>query len=345
MPLFINHAILHTISNDGSTSVFSETELDIDSETCSEFVGRHVRRLLHNPGAKQATFKAESEVYTHIKAFQKNEIRFGQMSRLLCERLAQLMQGNEDIPPAGILVAAFDNAGQSYIAILKLNFIECYTHRVLQTENGLGTQLIKNPMVLPLSAGKVEEACLIPYEPMVLRVFEKPHRIGGEEIDYFSERFLECETEISQKDAAEILLQVTEKLNGRHLGGDAALEARVKCAVIEEAQAAEAAEQEEALQIDRVAGRVFPEPEEEELKAAFISLAEEQGLPQELPIDKSFAQRAFKMQRLKADNGVEIKCPAELFQDPDSVILENHSDGSFTITFKNLRRQEPLREA
>ncbi|MCI8443280.1 MAG: nucleoid-associated protein [Provencibacterium sp.] len=344
MPLLINHAILHTISNDGSASVFSETELDVDSETCSDFVGRHVRRLLHNPGAKEATFKAESQVYGLIRSFQKSEIRFGQMSRLLCERLAEIMQGNEDIPPAAILIAAFDNAGQSYIAILKLNFIECYTHRVLQTENGLGTQLIKNPMVLPLSAGKVEEACLIPYEPMLLRVFEKPHRIGGEEICYFSERFLECETEISKKDAAEILLQITGELNDQHFGGDAALEARVKCAVIEEAEENETAQQQEVLQIDRVARRVFSEPEEEGLREEFIAMAEEQGLPRELPIDRSFARRAFKMQRLKTENGIEISCPAELFQDPDTVVLENHSDGSFTITFKNLRRYCPREE-
>ena len=87
-----------------------------------------------------------------------------------------------------------------------------------------------------------------------------------------------------------------------------------------------------------MAERIFPD--EEELRAEFIAAAGEEGLPRELPLDKPFAQREFKMQRLKADNGVEIKCPAQLFQDPDAVSLENHSDGSFTITFKHLRRLE-----
>ncbi|MCI8623687.1 MAG: nucleoid-associated protein [Provencibacterium sp.] len=339
MPLLINHAILHTIGNDEGSSVFSEVELDVDSETCTEFVGKHVRRLLHNAGAKEATFQAESGVYPLVKAFQKGELPFQAMARQLCERLAQILEGNEDIPPADVLVAAFDNAGKSYLAILKLNYAECYTHRVLQTEGGgMGTQIIKNSTVLPLNAGKVEEACLIPYDPMILRVFEKPHAIHGESIEYFSQLFLECETGISKKDAAETILQVADTLNEKHFGRDVELEARVKCALMEEAETAEAEGEEEILILDRVAERIFPD--EEELRAEFIAAAGEEGLPRELPLDKPFAQREFKMQRLKADNGVEIKCPAQLFQDPDAVSLENHSDGSFTITFKHLRRLE-----
>lgn len=340
MPLLIDHAILHTVTNHPETTLFSDIELDVDSETCTEFVGRHVRRLLHNPGAKEATFSAESSTYALIQAFQKGELRFIEMSRLLCERLAQLMQNNEDIPPADVLVTMFDNAGKTYLALLKLNFTECYTHCVQQTENGTGTQLIKNLTVLPQGAGKVEEACLIPYDPMVLRVFEKPHAVGGETVDYFSTLFLECETEISKKDAAEQLLQVADALNARHFGGDVERQAQMKCALIEEAGAAQEEGEEEPLRVGRVAGRLFPAPEQEPMREEFIAAAREQGLPEELPIDRSFAERTYKTQVVKADNGVEIKCPADLFRDPASVVLENHPDGSFTITFKNLRRQE-----
>lgn len=340
MPLLIDNAILHTITNDPATTLFSDIGLDVDSETCTEFVGRHVRRLLHNPGAKEATFSEGSSVYALIKAFQKGELRFIELSRLLCERLAQLMQSGADIPPADVLVTLFDNAGKTYLALLKLNFTECYTHCVEQTESGTGTRLIKNLTVLPQGAGKVEEACLIPYDPMVLRVFEKPHALGGEQVDYFSSLFLECETNISKKEAAEQLLQVADAVGERHFGGDVEKQAQRKRAIIEEAGAAEEEGGEEPLRVGRVAERLFPAPEQEAVREEFIAAAREQGLPEELPIDRSFAERAYKTQVVRADNGVEIRCPAELFSDPTAVVMENHADGSFTITFKNLRRQE-----
>lgn len=337
MALLITNAILHTVSNREGGSLFSAAELDVDSETCTEFVSKHVRRMLNNPGAREATFTAESAVYAMVKEYQKGELRFREMSRRMCERLADIMRENEDIPPADILVAAFGNGGSQYIALLKLNYGECYTHRQVETEHGTETQIVKNTVVLPLGGSKVEEACLIPFDPMVLRILEKPHTVNGEEVPYFSRLFLECETEISKKEAVEKIIEIADEINTKYFGGDVEVEAKIKCAMIEEAAEAEAGE-EEAFALENVVRRAFPE--NEEIKTEFAAKAKDSGLPFEVKLDKPFVQRKFKMQEFKADNGIEIKCPSELFQDPNTVTLETHSDGTVSITLKNLRRHE-----
>lgn len=335
MALLLSHAILHTVGNDDFGTRISDVELEVDCETCIEFVGRHVRSLLRNPAAREAAFTAESAVYGLVKAYQKGSSYFKDMSRRLCERLAEIMRCNEDIAPADLLIAAFDNAGKSYLAIVKLGYGECYTHRLTSGDNGMENTIVKNTAVLPLSANKVEEACLIPYDPMVLRVLEKPRTVNGEEVPYFSKLFLECETELSKKETVEIIQEIATEINAKYYDDSPEVAARLKQAMLREV---EEAPEEDGLVLENVVRRAFPD--KEEAKAEFVDLAKEYGLPHQVMLDKSIIQREFKMQKLKAENGVEIKCPAELFQDPDQVQMTVNGDGSITITLKNLRPVE-----
>lgn len=334
MALLLSNAILHIVGNTGTDSCFSAGELDVDSETCFEFVSKHVRRLMTNPAAREATFSAESPVYELVKTYQKGDIYFRDMSRKLCERLADIMRDNPDVPPAAVLVATFDNGGIRYLAILKLSYGECYTQRLVESENGTETQIIKNTSVLPLSASKVDEACLVPWDPMILRILEKPHSVNGELRNYFSELFLECRTELSKKETATIIHEIAEEINAKYFDDNPEVAAKIDCAVMDEATEADDAG---SLYLENVANRVFRE--NEPAKEEFVAMAKDAGLPHEVHIDKSFAAREFKMQQIKADNGIEIKCPSELFHDPDTVQMVTNPDGTISITLKNLRRK------
>lgn len=333
MALILSNAILHTITNNEGGSLFSDAELDVDSETCTEFISRHVRRLLSNPGAQEAVFNPDSGVYALVKSYQKGDLHFGEMSKQICGRLVAIMKENEDIPPADILMAAFENSGQTYLAIIKLNYGECFTHRLIEGDSGTENHIVKNTTVLPLNASKVEESCLIPYDPMVLRVMEKPHTVNGEQVNYFSRLFLECETEISKKEAAEIIIEIADEINAKYYGGSLEMDAKIKCALIDETNETG---DEESLSMDNMVRRVFEE--NEQARTEFIDLAKDLGLAAEVKLDKPFVQREFKMQKFKADNGIEIKCPSALFQDADTVQLITNPDGSTTVILKNLRR-------
>lgn len=333
MALTITHAILHVLNNSGADSHFSKSELDIDSETCYEFISKHVRRLMTNPSAKEAVFVAESPAYSLVRSFQKGDIYFKDFSVQLCERLLGTMKRCEDIPSGDVLVTAFENGQSQYIAIIKLNYIECFTHKLIQNDVGSDNQIIKNTVVLPAAGGKVEEAVLIPYDPMVLRVLEKSYPIDGEDTAYFSKLFLECETEVSKKETADIIRDVTEEIGAKYFDGDIEMAARVKYALIEEA---EQSEDEGSFVLENVARKVFAD--KEDIKSEFIAMAQDMGLPHEVKLDKSFVKQQFKTQTFRADNGIEIKCPCELFSNPDTIQFVTNGDGSVSITLKNLRR-------
>jgi nucleoid-associated protein YejK len=331
MALLISNAILHTVGYDEHQVCFSDVELDIDSETCTEFIGRHVSRLIKNPAAKDATFSADSQVYSMIKAFQKDEIRFKELSRQICGRMAGVLKGNEDIPPADVLITFFDYGKNSYIAIIKLNYGECFVRKQNAGEGGLTeNRIVKNSIVLPLSASSVEEACLIPYDPMVLRVLEKPHAIGGEDTFYFSKLFLECETQISNKEAVDAISEIAAEVNAKYFEGNIEVAAKIKTALIQEADAMD----DSGLVLENIVDRAFEG--NNEAKDEFVALAKEYSLPYQIPVKKSYVQRSFKTQHFKAENGVELKFPAELCQDPEQIQMIANPDGSYSITLNKL---------
>lgn len=329
MELYIHNAILHVLNNDGGESYFSTQELDIDSDICYEFITKHVKKLLNNPAAKEATFKSESKVYGMVRSFIDGGVYFKDASVQICQHLSTIMLANVDIPSADILVARFEIKGDFYLAILKLNYKECFTHQVVTGADGADNQIMKCRSVLPFDSGKVEEACLIPYNPMVIRLLEKPYPVNGEQVNYFSELFLECGAEISKKEAARILDEVTEDMNQKFFNESIETMAKIKTALMEEAE-----EGEGYVSIENVAARVFDD--NEEMKNQYIEMARDAGLRADIEFGQKFVKQQFGVQKFKAANGIELKFPVELIEDPTVLEIIHNGDGSMSIVLKNL---------
>ncbi|MCL2398774.1 MAG: nucleoid-associated protein [Defluviitaleaceae bacterium] len=323
----IKNAILHIIKNDGSPSVYSESELDIDSEVCEAFISKHVKKLMRNPAAREATFKADSAIYQAIQSYINQETNFKDFAYTCASRLEAILNSHGDIPQADLLVVRFYEKHDQYVAIFKLNYNECFTH-----ETGkLGNNLIKCHTVLPFNSGKVEEACLIPFSPMLITLIEKAHNIGGEAVNYFSEFYLECESSLSRKETAQIISEVTDEFVQEFFDSDIKTRALFKTAITEEAEEADG-----IVSMDNVAARVF---EDENVKRDFVHTIRDAGIVEDMPLGAKFVKQQFGTHRLKAENGIEVKFPAEIAMDDDQMNIENHSDGSVTLTLKRLRMQ------
>lgn len=333
MATLINHAILHILNNDGTQSIFSDEELDIDSEICCEYVKKHIRRLLSSPAAKTATFNADSNVYGMMGQLLKGEIWFKDFSKQLCELLEEIIHKSSEIPSSDVLVTQFTHNRGEYLGIFKLNYKECYTHKTDSKEGGADNQIIKYHAVLPFDGGKLEEACVIPYEPMIIRLIEKEYPIDGESVPYFSKLFLECETEISKKEAVEAISDATEDISSKFFNSSPETIAKINTAILDEAE-----ESEGVVDIEKVAANVFGN--QLEIKDEYIEKVRDAGIRSELDLGAGFVRSKFGKQVFKAENGIEIKFPAELTEDANAIEFNEHGDGSVTITLKSLRRKE-----
>jgi len=327
MSLKIRNAILHILHNDGRPSVFSEAELDIDSEVCETFIAKHVKKLMDNPGVRTATFKPESPVYQLLSAFQSGNAYFTQTATGIAKKLDEIMQRNPSIPPCDLLLTRVGSKHGEYFAILQLGYQEVYAHRSKGTDNQLTVC-----SALPFATGKVEYACLIALDgpSMPISILEKPAVIDGEAVLYFSELFLECETSPSKKEQAKLIDDINVEFVHEYYNNSPTVQAKIKTALLEEAQDSEG-----FVSMDNVAAQVFEAADE--LKFQYLNSLRDAGIKDDLPLGNRVVRQQFGTQKIKAENGVEIKFPAELAAQGEEVEITTHVDGTISVLFKHLR--------
>ena len=327
MPLKIRNAILHILRNDGRPSVFSEAELDIDSEVCEAFITKHVKKLIDNAGVRTATFKPESPVYQLLEAFQNGSAYFKETTLAIAHKLDAIMNRYPSIPPCDLLLARVGSKNGEYLAILQLGYQEVYAHKSKDSDNQLTVCT-----ALPFSTGKVEYACLIGLDgpSMPISISEKPAVIDGEAVLYFSELFLECDSSPSKKEQAKLIDDLNVEFVDEYYSGSPSVHAQIKTALLVEAEDAEG-----FVSMDNVAAQVFDA--QDELKIQYVNTMREAGIKEDLPLGQRVVRQQFGTQKIKSENGIEIKFPAELAAEGDTVEITTHGDGTISVLFKNLR--------
>ena len=314
MAITIRNAILHVLYGAGKSAVLSETELDIDSETCEVFILKHVKKLFDSSIVRKATFKPSSEVYKYLLDYNN----FIKTTHILTEIFNSKKPSN--IEPCDLLFAKIIHKTGVYMAILKLGYQEVYTHNISNSDNQ-----IKKHMALP--NGKVEYAALIELNgtSMPINIIEKPVIVDGESILYFSELFLECETSLSQKEQAILLNEANEEFVMEYYKRDPALSAKINTAISQE---------NEIISIENIAEKVF---NDSDIKEKYVNTIQEAGLSDEMPLENKVIKQQFGTQRIKGENGIEIKFPSELVANENELEIKQHNDGTVTVTIKRLR--------
>ena len=74
----------------------------------------------------------------------------------------------------------------------------------------------------------------------------------------------------------------------------------------------------------------------EEMQDEFLSLVQEEQIPDEIKIEKSFAIKASKSHRIKTDTGIEVIFPAEYFENHEFIEFVNNPNGTISIQLKNI---------
>jgi len=327
MALKIRNAILHILRNDGPVSVFSEAELDIDSEICEAFIAKHVKKLINNPAVRTAHFQADAPVYSLLCAYQNGEKFFKEASLEIAQKMDAIMQKYPAIPPCDMLIARVGHNSGDYLAVLLLNYQEVYAHKSSGADNQL-----KTCTALPFATGKVEFAALVGLEgtSLPLSITEKPVVIDGNSVLYFSELFLNCETSPSKKEQAVLINDVTTEFVDEFFKNDPKISAKIKTAMVEEAESEDG-----FVSMDNVAGRAFDD--DAEMKTQYVATLRDAGVQQDLPLGERVVRQQFAVHKIKAENGVEIRFPAELAAIEDDLEINTHPDGTVSVLFKNLR--------
>jgi len=318
MNIIVTNASLNIIDTNGIMPIISQAQLDVHDSDIFDFIYKHSIKILEDTSLKNAIFT--SNCFNSILEGRD----FLEQSSIIANRLYDIMTKQPAIPMADLLVCTMTIEDVPHLALLKLNYKIGFTHYV----NGQSVQLIKHQTILPSEGQKIDEAAFINLIDLSVKVLERKYEIDGENREYFSEIFLECDTERSKKEVMKVISSVTKKVTKEIGDVDFKVSAKLKETMHE------MAERNEFVDIEELANTVFLGSEAS--KITYISELKKAGVEPRIQLDEDELPKLIKSHKFKTDKGIELKLPIKLWEDKSAIEFINNPDGTVSILIKNI---------
>ena len=222
----IKRVIVHILDSTVGMPVLSDSELEFGSDL-ADFLREHIYKIVAGDDCKSCQFyKEESEVYKML--IQYDEEYFVDISKDMANYLYQIMNSNIDIPAADLMVVRFDEKGESYLALLKMNYKEFYTHKTQSVDEKNENRIIKYKSILPTESQRLQEAAIIRLSDLSVYAIEKKYDVNGEKTNYFTYLFLKCSGKLSPKSKLSIVSRAVESVQNNYYDESRQFEANMK---------------------------------------------------------------------------------------------------------------------
>ena len=325
----IEAVIVHICDSLVGMPVLSDQVVDFGSEF-AEFLREHIYKIISGDDCKTCTFyKTESEIYKLLEHYEDEN--FISVSKDIANYLYEIMNSNIEIPAGDLVVVRFKTGEEQYLALLKMNYKESYTHRSKSEEDGNVNEIIKYKSTLPTESQRLQEAAVINLVDLSVQLIEKKYEVNGEKTNYFSYLFLKCSSHMSHKSKLAIVTKAVEAVQRDNFDETRQYEECMKAKSILDGVLAEQG----SFQVEEIADKIFEE--KPELKVAFQDKMEKYDLVKEKVEPKSERTIAkYQKQYLTTDTGIEIKIPMEQYRDANSVEFITNPDGTTSVLIKNI---------
>ena len=326
MDVIIRQAILHILDTTAGQPDLSEAAMELGPAQTA-YLQACIERLAATDEARVCQLKETSA----FRAELAQNSDFIDLSRRIAGVIFDFMHAHPAIPCADLAVVDYDCDGEGYLAVLKLNYKNGYTHITDQTAGApLAHTLMHQAACLPSPGAKPDEGALIRLRDGSLRLVEKKYELDGKKDFYLSSVIFECTQAPTEKKKLEVIQQAATQA--------------VQEAYTEEPHAAEqvavmlcnqAAEQDNVISAETVRQQIqeaYPMAAE-----SFVAAVEEAELDVAEPVKVTPARiRRLESRCLKTASGIEIKIPAELIASDSAVEFIRGEDGSVSMLIRDV---------
>lgn len=330
MEIKLIKGILHILEAKGALPVYSQKELDIRDEVIAGFITKHIKKIISSEISKNGELQKNSFVLQNILLINKNIDNFMSCSIRISEHLFKIMKENANIPSADLLIVMLEIDCKVYLAMIKFNYKEGYTHYVEYDEVGATNKIIVHKTIFASENQKNDEGAIINLENLSVKVIEKQYEINGEKQNYFSNMFLGCNTELSQKESLKVIKNVAMEFGRKHYNDSFSVESKVKAAIFETVEEAG------VIDIKNIAEATFRD--RPEIKKHYVERIAQAGVKEKILVNGEKPERKFNKHKIRTDNGIELTLPMELYRNKDVVEFINNPDGTVSIIIKNISR-------
>lgn len=322
--------IMHIMDTNVGMPVLSNQLIEFGSDL-ADFLREHIYKIASGDDGKQCEFhQQESEVFQLLDTY--DDENFVEISQKMAEYLYEIMRANVDIPSADLMIVRFRIQEYEYLALLKMNYKEFYTHRTLTGEDGNNyNELFKYRSILPSESQRLQEAAVICLNDLNVRVVERKYDVNGEKTNYFSYLFLKCKSKLSDKTKLNIVTKAIENIQKENYDESEQYVVQMKAKEIIN----DTLEEQGSFSVQEIAEKVFEE--QPQMKEAFQEKMEKYDMVREEVAPKSErTTKKYETQHITTDTGIEIKIPMDQYKDPDSVEFITNPDGSVSVLIKNI---------
>ena len=341
--IVIRKAILHILDTVHGECILSNTLLDPGPDLY-EFIRNHIYKIVSSDDTKDCEFNPEtSPIYSILETWdESDETSFIEASQSIADRLYVSMGEGLDIPAADLLFVSFQAEGTIYLALLKMNYKESYTHIVSndsETEEMsdddetevpvIHADIIKSKALLPSSGTRIPEAIIINLSDFHIKLLEKRYEINGEKIFYLSEKFLVCHTNLPPKKKLNILTKVINNISNKYDGADLKTKMDTKSALQKEYV------DNKSFDIEEIGNRLFGKSPEK--KSEFDEKMEQYDLQYDnFTVTNESTVKKLERQVMVTDSGIEISIPMETYNKLANLEIQTDVTGKSTIIIKNI---------
>ena len=363
--IVIRKAILHILDTVHGDCILSNTLLDPGPDLY-EFIRNHIYKIVISDDTKDCEFNPEtSPVYSVLAAWdESDEESFISTSQVIAEKLYTAMAQGLDIPAADLLFVTFQAEGVIYLALLKMNYKESYTHEISVSDipdDGLsdtdisadadidsGTDIssgiaskrepataevhadiVKSRALLPASSTRIPEAIVINLDDLHIKLLEKRYEVNGEKVFYLSENFLVCHTSLPPKKKLNILTRVINTISNKYDGADLKTKMDTKSALQKEYV------DRQSFDVEEIGNRLFGNSPEK--KSEFDEKMEQYDLQfDNFTVTNESTVKKLEKQIMVTDSGIEISIPMETYNKLANLAVQTDVTGKTTIIIKNI---------
>lgn len=340
--IIIRKVILHILDTMHGECTLSNMLLEPGPDLY-DFIRNHIYKIVSSDDTKHCEFDPElSPVLPIIQALtEEDENSFIETSQKLAEGLYNAMTEGLDIPAADLLCASFQAEGVIYLALLKMNYRDSYTHQIttqdlMPKEDATDTRvgaihagIVKTHALLPAASSRIPEAIIVNLSDNHVQLLEKKYEVNGEKVNYLSERYLLCHAQLPSKKKLNILTKVINDISNKYDGADLKVKMDTKSALQNEYV------NQKSFDVEEIGSRLFGKSPAK--KAEFDERMEKYDLSYDnFSVVNESTVKKLEKQVLVTDTGIEISVPMETYNKMADFEVQLDVNGKSTIIIRNI---------
>lgn len=341
--IVIRKAILHILDTNRGECILSNTLLDPGPDL-HDFIRNHIYKIVSSDDTKNCEFNPEaSPIYSILETWdESDDASFIETSQAIANKLYIAMGEGLDIPAADLLFVTFQAEGTIYLALLKMNYKESYTHEITASDSEdtnlnsndsnipvINTGIVKSRALLPSATSRIPEAVIINLSDYHIKLLEKRYEINGEKAYYLSENFLICHTNIPPKKKLNILTRVINNISNKYDGADLKTKMDTKSALQKEYV------DRKSFDVEEIGNKLFGKSPEK--KSEFDEKMEQYDLQYDnFTVTNENTIKKLEKQVMVTDSGIEISIPMETYNKLANFEVQTDVTGKSTIIIRNI---------